>query len=210
MADEQNQNIKTENTAHGEQPDERTPAQAPPAPPVGPENLTAQLQEAQKTAETLRDQLLRKAAEFENYKRRTENDFAALIKSANENLLFALLPVVDDLARSLKAGKEQKDYDAFYRGAELIQAKLSKALESFGLSPFVSVGKQFDVAYHDALLQIPRADVPSHTVIEEVEKGYALNEKVLRHAKVIVSSTPHPSPLPEDQDSKPTNDGSNG
>jgi molecular chaperone GrpE len=210
MTDEQNQNIKTQNTADGEQPDERIREQAPPAPPVEQENLTAQLQEAQKTAETLRDQLLRKAAEFENYKRRTEIDFAALIKSANENLLFAILPVLDDLTRSLKAGNEQKDSDAFYRGVELIQAKLSKVLESFGLSTFVSVGRQFDVAYHDALLQIPRTDVPPHTVIEEVEKGYVLNEKVLRHAKVIVSSTPDPSPVAGNHDSRPTNDGSNG
>lgn len=151
------------------------------------EQLRKKLEELQALADTYKDQFLRKAAEFDNYKRRTEADFLNIIRNANENLLLSLLPVVDDLVRSLKAGKDQKDPEGFYRGVELIFQKLSKELEAKGLLPFESVGKPFDVGYHDALLQVPRSDVPPHTVIEEVERGYMLNDKVLRHAKVIVS-----------------------
>jgi molecular chaperone GrpE len=153
-------------------------------------SLQARLEEALKSAEVCRDQLLRKAAEFENYKRRNEADFANLVRTSNENLLSALLPVVDDFLRSLRAGKELRDYDALYRGIELIASKLTRTLENEGLQPFESVGKPFDVHYHDALLQVPREDLPHHTVIEEVERGYMLNDRVLRHAKVIVSSAP--------------------
>jgi molecular chaperone GrpE len=152
--------------------------------------LRAKSIELQKTADQLKDQLLRKAAEFENYRRRTETEYASVIRNANESLLLSILPVVDDFARSLKAGKDQKDFDALYRGLELIQNKLLRTLEAEGVKPFESVGKPFNVDFHDALLQIPRADVEPHTVIEEVERGYMYNDRVLRHAKVIVSSEP--------------------
>jgi molecular chaperone GrpE len=152
--------------------------------------LRVQLEEARRLADTFKDQLLRKAAEFENYKRRVESEIAAIMRSANEGLLLALLPVVDDFARSVKAGKEQKDYEAFYAGVEMIHTKFLKVLEKYGVVPFTSAGKPFDVGFHDALLQIPRADLDPHTVVEEVERGYMLFDRVLRHAKVIVSTAP--------------------
>jgi len=161
------------------------------------DRLRKELEEAQGNAAALKDQLLRKAAEFENYKRRTEADFLNLIKSANESLLTALIPILNDFVRSLKLGRDKKDYDAFHKGVDLIYNKLSKALEAQGLVPFESVGKPFDVEYHDALLQIPRNDVPAHTVVEEVEQGYKLNDKVIRHAKVIVSSQAETPANPE-------------
>jgi molecular chaperone GrpE len=157
--------------------------------------LRLQLDEAQRLADTFKDQLLRKAAEFENYKRRVETENAAIMRSANEGLLLSLLPVVDDFARSMKAGKDQREANAFSQGVELIYAKLLKILEKFGVTPFESTGKPFNVDFHDALLQIPRADVAPHTVIEEVERGYMLFDRVLRHAKVIVSTAPD---APED------------
>jgi molecular chaperone GrpE len=152
------------------------------------QQLTLQLEEAQKAAEAFKDQLLRKAADFENYKKRTEADIASIIRNANDSLILSLLPVIDDLNRSLKHGGESSDHDSFYRGVELIRSKLTKILEARGLVPFESVGKPFDVSFHDALLAVPRKDLPHHTVVEEVARGYMLNDKVLRHAKVIVSS----------------------
>ncbi len=136
----------------------------------------------------VRDQLLRKAAEFENYKRRTENDFAALTKYAGENVIVRILPILDDLDRSLKSARESAGNESLIRGIELIQQKFLKALEGLGLKTMECAGKEFDVAYHDALLQVPRSDVAPHTVVEEVEKGYLLFDKVIRHAKVIVSA----------------------
>jgi molecular chaperone GrpE len=161
------------------------------------DELKAKLDEAQKAAEGYRDQLLRKAAEFENYKRRTDAEYGAVIRNATESVLTALIPVAEDFARSLKAGRAAGEGDAFSRGVELIYAKLTKVLEQQGLVPFESTGKPFDVNYHDALLQIPRADLPPGTVIEEVERGYMLFDKVLRHAKVVVSA-PAESAAPAD------------
>lgn len=192
-----------EKTPKNDNKDEQTagPAETPPEhtdveQPSETALLLQKIEEVQKQADTFKDQLLRKAAEFENYKRRSDADVANLIKNANEGLILALLPILNDFVRSLKAGAENKDYDAFYKGVELIHTKFSRILESQGLVPFESVGKPFDVEYHDALLQIPKEDVPPHTVIEEVERGYLLNDKVLRHAKVIVSTAPASSGEP--------------
>ena len=152
--------------------------------------LTEKISELEKQVAQLKDQLLRKAAEFDNYKRRTENDFASLTKFAGENIIAQLLPVLDDFNRSLKSVKDKAESDPFTKGVELIYAKFLKALEAQGLKTMDVVGKEFNVAFHDALMQMPRADVPPHTVIEEVEKGYLLFDKVIRHAKVVVSSEP--------------------
>jgi molecular chaperone GrpE len=152
------------------------------------DELRKTLEETQKAAENLKDQLLRKAAEFENYKRRSEADRLEFLRYANERLLESLLPILDDLHRSLRSGEEKKDFDSFYKGVELISSKFRKILEAQGLSAFESTGKPFDVDYHDALMQVPRDDVPPHTVVEEVDRGYTLHDKVLRHAKVIVST----------------------
>jgi molecular chaperone GrpE len=135
-----------------------------------------------------KDLLLRKAAEFDNYKRRIENETANIIKYATESLVEDLLPVLDDFERSVKHSKEGTDYDALVKGVELIYQKLLKVLDAHNVKPFETVGKEFNVDYHDAIMQMPRADVPLHTVIEEVEKGYMMNDKVIRHAKVVVSS----------------------
>jgi molecular chaperone GrpE len=95
---------------------------------------------------------------------------------------------VEDLTRSLKTGSGDTDAAAFYRGVELIFQKLMKVLEAQGVTAFESTGKPFDVDFHDALLQVARDDVPPGTVVEEIARGYKLNDRVLRHAKVIVSA----------------------
>jgi len=157
--------------------------------------LSAKVVELETALNQYKDQLLRKAAEFENYKKRTESDYAALVRYANEDLVGKLLPVLDDFERSLKAikkteaaGGSNEKNNVFGQALELIYNKLGKILESQGLTHFEVVGQPFDPQLHDALMQMPKSGVPPHTVIEEVEKGYMLGEKVLRHARVIVSS----------------------
>ena len=161
------------------------------------EKIQRELDEAGKSALAHRDQFLRKAAEFENYKRRTEAEFLNIVRNANEGLITALLPIVEDLTRSLKAGSTGTDGEAFYRGVELIYQKLMKILEAQGLAPFDSNGTPFDVGYHDALLQVARDDVPPGTVVEEIARGYKLNDRVLRHAKVIVSAAVESESAPQ-------------
>ena len=188
------------------EPKEEAPGQAPELNEV--ETLKKKVFDLENSLSQLKDQLLRKAAEFENYKKRVENDYATVVKFSNEELISALLPVLDDFYRSLKMRKKINDPKVqnnesdststgiqsstnngmeFIRGMELIYDKLLKILEGEGIRQFDSVGKTFDPHYHDALLQIPKNDVPPHTVLEEVEKGYTLHDKVIRHAKVIVS-----------------------
>jgi molecular chaperone GrpE len=151
--------------------------------------VTNQQEDLQKQVDQYKDLLLRKAAEFDNFKRRTENEMAAIVKYAHEDVMEDLLPVLDDFERSLKHSRESKDYDALQKGIELIYQKMMKVLETRGLKTFETVGKGFDVNLRDALMQRPNAEVPHQTVLEEVQRGYMLNDKVIRHAKVVVSSS---------------------
>ncbi len=136
---------------------------------------------------SLQEQLLRKAAEFENYKKRTEREFARIIQNAGENIITSLLPVLDDLDRSLEHARKSEDVESLREGMELISKKLYAVLEKEGLKPLDAVGKEFDPEKHDALLQVEKDGVESGTVVEEHLKGYELNNKVIRHAQVIVA-----------------------
>jgi molecular chaperone GrpE len=142
------------------------------------------------TLQQLRDQLLRKAAEFENYRRRTKEENSQIIFRANESLIRDLLPVVDDLERSIKAKASIKDVASFASGIELVYAKLLRILEKRGLTPIDVQGKPFDVDYHDALVQIPTDKTAPGIIMDEIERGYMFNDRVLRHAKVVVAAEP--------------------
>jgi molecular chaperone GrpE len=160
---------------------------APTQPPSEIEELKAKNAELEKSVELYKDQFLRKAAEFENFKRRMENEYLNITRFANETLITEILPVIDDLTRSLKAGKARREFGAFYKGVELIHSKLMKILEARGLKAIEALGEQFNVDYHEAMMQVQKENVPPHTVVEEVEKGYMLHDKVIRHSKVIVA-----------------------
>ena len=135
----------------------------------------------------LKDKLLRKAAEFENYKRRTENDQLNLLKYSAESFIVKLLPVVDDFERSIDHMDSAKDVESIKQGVMLIYNKLMKILTEQGVEKIEAIGKPFNVEYHEALLQRKAEDVEPHTVLDEIEKGYMYKDKVIRHSKVIVS-----------------------
>jgi molecular chaperone GrpE len=141
-----------------------------------------------KQVELYKDQLLRRAAEFENYKRRTENEISNITKLANEYLISDILPIIDDFERSLSSGKEKSETDPFYKGVEMIYSKLMKILEQKGLKPIEVLNKPFDVNFHEAMMTMPKDGVEPNTVIQELEKGYLLFDRVIRHSKVIVSA----------------------
>jgi molecular chaperone GrpE len=155
--------------------------------------LANKIAELESAVATYKDQLLRKAAEFENYKKRIENEYSSVVKFSTEDLIQKFLPVMDDFERMIKANrriesKESSNEDVFMKGIELIYSKFRTIMEAQGVKEFEVVGKPFNPELHDALMQMPKADVPPHTVIEEVEKGYTMHEKVIRHARVIVSA----------------------
>lgn len=143
-----------------------------------------------KEAEYYKDAFIRKAAEFENYKKRTDAEVSNYIKYASENLIKTLLPVYDDLNRSIESIEkgETKDFETLKQGIVLIAEKFRNSLMNEGLTEIDILGKEFDVNTCDALLQVPREDVAPHTVVEVVEKGYKLKDKVIKFAKVIVST----------------------
>lgn len=155
-----------------------------------PADLSERLAQAEKQVEFYKDQLLRKVADFDNFKRRAESEATSVFKYAKADIIQELLPVIDDFERSLKLAKDRRESEAFAKGVELIYQKLTKFLQSQGVREIESLGKEFDVHFHDALLQVPRTDVPPHIVIEVVDKGYTLDDRVLRHAKVVVSASP--------------------
>ena len=133
----------------------------------------------------LKDRFLRKAAEFENYKRRTENDQLNLFKYAAESFIIKLLSIIDDFERSLEHIDSADD--ALKEGIKLVYDKLMKILDDQGVKKIDSVGKPFDVHYHEALMQKKDDKAEPHTVLEELEKGYLYKDRVIRHAKVVVS-----------------------
>ena len=135
----------------------------------------------------LNDKLLRRAAEFENYKRRTENDQANLLKYSAESFIVKLLPVVDDFERSIAHIESAKDIEAIKKGIILIYDKLMKVLDEQGVKKIEAAGRPFNVDYHEALMQRKAEGVEPHTVLDELEKGYLYKDKVIRHSKVIVS-----------------------
>ena len=137
--------------------------------------------------EELKDKVLRKSAEFENYKRRTENDQLNLLTYAAENFISKLLPIIDDFERSIKHIESANEIESLKEGMRLIYDKFVKLLDEQGVKKIESKGKPFDVNYHEAVMQQKAEDVAPHTVLEELECGYLYKDKVIRHAKVIVS-----------------------
>jgi molecular chaperone GrpE len=133
----------------------------------------------------LKDRFLRKAAEFENYKRRTENDQLNLIKYAAESFIIKLLPIIDDFERSLEHIDSANE--ALKEGIKLVYDKLMKVLDDQGVKKIDAVGKPFDVHFHEALMQRKDDKAKPHTVLEELEKGYLYKDRVIRHTKVVVS-----------------------
>ncbi len=150
--------------------------------------LEDKISELEKNNSELKDAFLRKAAEFENYKKRNENEQLILIKYAAEPFIKSILTVYDDLERSLNHIKDDNSYESLKKGLELIYDKFTKILESFDIKKIDAVNQPFDVELHDALMQKPVENIPPHTVIEVLEPGYIYKDKVIRHAKVIVSS----------------------
>ena len=131
------------------------------------------------------DKNIRLLAEFDNYKRRTQEERSKLFKYAGEELAKAILPILDDLHRTMKSDGKGKAR-TILEGIELIVAKLDKTLEDQGIVPFDSIGQNFDADLHEALMS-EKSDKGENVILREFEKGYMYDDKMLRHAKVVVS-----------------------
>ena len=140
----------------------------------------------QKTAE-YEDRYLRLAADFENYKKRTARQFEDILKNSNENIIVSILEVIDNFERALAAAEEVTDFKALHSGTELIHQSMLELLKKEGVMPIEAIGEPFDPTYHEAMMQVDSEEHPEGVVVDEMVKGYMLNGKVIRYAKVIVS-----------------------
>jgi molecular chaperone GrpE len=189
MAQEQEKN-KTKNDSENE------PANAA---ENSAENLTAEELAENKAKEELgalknevgelKDKYLRLYSEFDNFRRRTSKERIDLLKTANEEVIASLIPVLDDFERALKAVNESADGSQLKEGVNLIHAKLYRTLEAKGLKPMDVLGKEFDSEQMEAITTSPApTEDQKNKVIDVLEKGYYLNDKVIRFAKVVIGS----------------------
>ena len=173
------ESAQTEETAAEETPAEELTVE---------EQLANMLAEAQQMVSEERDKYLRLSAEFDNYRKRTLKEKAELIKNGGEKTLTAILPVLDDFERALKNMEASEETKAMKEGVELIFSKFQKILSQEGLQKIETEGQPFDTDFHEAIALIP---APSEDlkgkILDCVQTGYMLNEKVIRHAKVAVA-----------------------
>ena len=194
MSKEQNQPqdeelLKNEEVAPEAAQTEETPAEEAPAQELTvEEQLANMLAEAQQMVNEERDKYLRLAAEFDNYRKRTLKEKAELIKNGGEKTLTAILPVLDDFERALKNMEATEATQAMKEGVELIFTKFNKVLAQEGLQKIETEDKDFDVDYHEAIALIPApSEELKGKILDCVQTGYMLNDKVIRHAKVAVA-----------------------
>ena len=150
-------------------------------------SVEEQLQKAQEEIQHLKDNHLRQLAEFDNYRKRTLKEKAELILNGGEKVITAFLPILDDLARAQENIEKNQDYNTLKEGVDLIVKKLYKVLGEQGLSVIEAEGQPFNTDYFEAVALVPvEDDAQKGKIIDCVQTGYKLNDKVIRHAKVVV------------------------
>lgn len=166
----------TENTEDSEKTEDATPAEE-----------KDPLEAAKEEIEQLKTQILYKTAEFDNYRKRTLKEKAELILNGGEKAVGAILPVIDDMERAIENGEKTDDPQVLREGMELIYHKFMKALEGLGVKKIETENADFDTDLHEAVAMVPgMGDDKKGKVIDCLQTGYQLNEKVIRHAKVAV------------------------
>jgi molecular chaperone GrpE len=192
--DEEEHNSKTSQLQNGENDFniEETESDAVDKPSIEVENdYEKEIESAQKEAKDNYDRLLRVSAEFENYKKRTTREQAEFRKYANEALIKDLLSVVDNLERAIASvTSESEEVTTFLKGVELTLQEILKILNKYNVSPIEAIGNPFDPCFHQAVMQTESTDYPANTVVEELQKGYLIYDRLLRPAMVVVSKSP--------------------
>jgi molecular chaperone GrpE len=145
--------------------------------------------DASEELEKLKDSYLRLMAEYDNYRKRTIKEKADLIKNGGEKVLIGLLPVVDDMQRALENIDKAKDLEAVKEGVDLIYQKFLSFFQQNGVKPIETIGEPFDDDLHEAVATVPAQEEDlKGKIIDNIQKGYTLNDKVIRHAKVVVAN----------------------
>jgi molecular chaperone GrpE len=178
---------KNQDQPEAELPSEPTGAGAPSAVETEEQPHGSSLEELQRERDRYYDLLLRKSAEFDNYRKRTERERLNLAEAAASDLIQELLPLVDDMERALKADPGSEGVEAYRRGVELIHRQLMEALRKRGVRPIEALGADFDPYYHQAVAHEPAAGRREGEILEEFRKGYMLGDRLLRPSMVKVA-----------------------
>jgi len=161
------------------------------------ETLRAGYEKKEQEAQVAQERFMRTLADFENYKKRTQRDQADALKYANEKLIKELLPVLDNLERALSHSRETRDFDRMMEGVELIHKQFLSALGKFGVAPVESLNQPFDPFLHQSIGQVEveeDSDTEENQVIGETQRGYRLNDRVLRPSLVMIAKKKASSP----------------
>jgi len=152
--------------------------------------LQEQLTQVQNETEVHKEQYLRTLAEMENLRKRTQRDKEELAKYANESILREILPVIDNLERAVEHAEQAESNEGLFEGVQMTLTQFSQLLNKFGVEPVEALGQPFDPAYHQAMGQLESAEHPVNTVIQQMQKGYQLNKRLLRPAFVMLAKAP--------------------
>jgi len=151
------------------------------------QDLKSRLEKMTAENAKLKDDLLRKQADFDNFRKRMQREKQESVKYANANLLQDIVTIIDDFERAIRSSEESREFDSFHSGIKMIEKQFISMLErKYGLKRMETVGKEFDPQQHEAIGMEEIPDLEVQTVLEDYQKGYTLNERVLRHAKVKV------------------------
>ena len=151
--------------------------------------LKEEIEKLTSEKEELNDKFLRLFSEFDNYKKRTNKEKIDIINTASEKVILGLLPIIDDFERAIEYNKETGEIEVVKEGFELIYNKLSALMKRMGVAEIVAQDQVFDTDYHEAVTHFPAtSDDQKGKVMDVVEKGYTLNEKVIRFSKVVVAN----------------------
>ena len=162
--------------------------------------MEARVESLEQEAKEAHDRFLRVSAEFENYKKRAAREMDDFRKFANESFVKAMLPVVDNLDRAIESSSNDEHANtSVVEGVNMTLNEILKVFEQFGVRPFESMGKTFDPGFHQAVMQEENEDHPDNTVLNELQKGYLIHDRLLRPAMVVVSKTKE---KPENQEAE--------
>ncbi|HEY5675046.1 MAG TPA: nucleotide exchange factor GrpE [Malonomonas sp.] len=154
------------------------------------EQLQVALQTAQDEVKLLQDQYLRTLADMDNLRKRTQRDKEELAKFANENILRDVLSVVDNLERAVEHAQQAHSSEGLLEGVQMTLTQLCQVLKKYGVVPVESIGQSFDPSLHQAIGQLETTEYPSNSVAQEMQKGYVLNERLLRPSMVMIAKAP--------------------
>lgn len=196
-AEKSQENINTDKTSSDLEGEENKAVEEAEEPFNHAENSTEEkadekdimLKELEQKYNDLNDRYLRLFSEFDNFRKRSLKEKQELVKTASADIIEAILPIVDDLDRAYKSAVENPEMDILTEGLNLIRTKLNTTLKHKGLEEIPSIGEEFNTDYHEAITHVPAEDKKDKgKVIDEVQKGYILNGKILRFAKVVVAN----------------------